>query len=74
MLPKVKRRHVTYGLSQQADYSARHLRADGIRTSFRAYRHGKDLGEFCVRLPGQHNVLNTLAAIAIAVRVETAVR
>jgi UDP-N-acetylmuramate--alanine ligase len=70
LLPRVNRRHVTYGLSQQADYSARDIRIQGIRTTFRAFRHGSDIGEFCVRLPGHHNVLNTLAAIAVADELE----
>ncbi len=70
LLPRVRRRHVTYGLSQQADYSARNIVIEGVTTTFRAYRHGEDLGSFSVRLPGQHNVLNTLAAIAVADELE----
>jgi UDP-N-acetylmuramate--alanine ligase len=70
LLPRVRRRHVTYGLSQQADYSARDIEIEGVVTKFRAYRHGKDLGDFSVRLPGQHNVQNTLAAIAVADELE----
>jgi UDP-N-acetylmuramate--alanine ligase len=41
-----------------------------LRTSFVAYRHGKPFGEFTVQMPGQHNVLNCLAAIAIADELE----
>lgn len=70
LLPRINRRHVTYGLSQQADYSARDVRIEGIRTTFRAFRYGRDIGDFCVRLPGLHNVLNTLAAIAVADELE----
>jgi UDP-N-acetylmuramate--alanine ligase len=70
LLPRVKRRHVTYGLSQQADYSARDVSIKGVKTTFRAFRHGISLGEFCVSLPGQHNVQNTLAAIAVADELE----
>jgi UDP-N-acetylmuramate--alanine ligase len=70
MLPKVGRRHVTYGLSPQADYSARAVGFHKLRTSFMAYRQGKPFGEFMVQMPGQHNVLNCLAAIAIADELE----
>jgi UDP-N-acetylmuramate--alanine ligase len=70
LLPRVKRRHVTYGLSQQADYSARDVVIKGVKTTFQAFRHGISLGEFCVSLPGQHNVQNTLAAIAVADELE----
>jgi UDP-N-acetylmuramate--alanine ligase len=70
LLPTIQRRLVTYGISVQADYSAGSVRYEGIRTSFMAYRRGDPLGEFTVRMPGQHNVLNTLAAIAIADELE----
>ncbi len=70
LLPQVRRRHVTYGLSQQADYSARQIRYEGTITRFCAYRHGVSLGEFSVSMPGQHNVQNTLAAIAVADELE----
>ena len=70
LLPRVARRHVTYGLSPQADYFARSLNFRGIFTSFVAYKRGQPLGEFTVRMPGQHNVLNCLAAIAVADELE----
>lgn len=70
LLPRIQRRHVTYGLSAQADYSARGVRYEGINTRFMTYKRGEPLGEFSVRMPGQHNVLNTLAAIAIADELE----
>ncbi len=73
LLPKIERRHVTYGVSQQADYCARNIRADGIHTHFEAFRKGVSLGEFSVRMPGQHNVLNTLASIAVADELEVPV-
>jgi len=70
LLPRIHRRHVTYGLSSQAHYSARNINFRGLSTSFVAYRRGEPLGEFTVRMPGQHNVLNTLAAIAVADELE----
>jgi UDP-N-acetylmuramate--alanine ligase len=70
LLPRVGRRHVTYGLSPQADYSARAVGFHKMRTSFVAYKGGRVFGEFVVQMPGQHNVLNCLAAIAIADELE----
>jgi UDP-N-acetylmuramate--alanine ligase len=70
LLPRIGRRHVTYGLSPQATYSARNIQFRGLTTSFLAFRRGDSLGEFSVRMPGQHNVLNTLAAIAVADELE----
>ncbi|MBN1611744.1 MAG: UDP-N-acetylmuramate--L-alanine ligase [Polyangiaceae bacterium] len=70
LLPQIRRRHVTYGLSPQADYSARAVSFQGTRSHFIGYRRSDCLGEFSVRMPGQHNVLNCLAAIAIADELE----
>jgi UDP-N-acetylmuramate--alanine ligase len=70
LLPRVQRRHVTYGLSPQATYHARGLKYQGLSTSFVAFNRDKPLGEFTVRMPGAHNVLNTLAAIAVADELE----
>ncbi len=66
LLPRIQRRHVTYGLSPQADYSARGIEFEGTSVRFSAVRRGEGLGQFSVRMPGAHNVLNTLAAIAVA--------
>src|SRR5688500_2884784 len=38
LLPRIRRRHVTYGLSPQADYCAKHIRYRGLATTFMAYR------------------------------------
>lgn len=70
ILPRIKRRHVTYGVSPQADYSARNIMSQGLTTSFDVEGRGRSFGEFHVRMPGQHNVLNALAVIAIADELE----
>ncbi len=70
ILPRVTRRHVTYGVSPQADYRARHARYEGLRTHFSAFRRGEPLGEFALQMPGAHNVLNALSVIAVADELE----
>ena len=66
MLPRVEKRFITYGMTPQADYSAEALeQADGAMT-FRVRHKGQDKGRVKVALVGRHNVLNSLAAIAIA--------
>jgi UDP-N-acetylmuramate--alanine ligase len=70
LLPRIGRRHVTYGLTPQADYHSRAIEHRGLSSSFVAYRRGEPLGEFVLRMPGRHNVLNTLAAIAVADELE----
>ncbi len=70
ILPRIPRRHVTYGVSPQSDYSARGIQFRGLETSFNAYRRGEPLGGFTVKMPGAHNVLNCLATIAVADELE----
>jgi UDP-N-acetylmuramate--alanine ligase len=70
LLPRIGRRHVTYGLSPQADYHARAITHRGLVSSFVAYRRKEPLGEFVLHMPGRHNVQNTLAAIAVADELE----
>ena len=56
----------TYGVSARADYSVRGSHHRGLQTVFNAYRRGEPLGGFTLEMPGAHNVLNCLAAIAVA--------
>jgi UDP-N-acetylmuramate--alanine ligase len=70
VLPRLERRHVTYGISRQADYRARNVRFEGLSTQFDASRRSTSLGTFAVRMPGAHNVLNALAVIAVADELE----
>jgi UDP-N-acetylmuramate--alanine ligase len=70
ILPRIARRHVTYGVSRQANYRAKNTRFEGLATHFEAYRRNEPLGRFVVHMPGAHNVLNALAAIAVADELE----
>lgn len=70
LLPRINRRYVTYGQSRQADYVVDSIVQQGLETSFRVHRQGEAMGEFVVRMPGQHNVLNCLAVVAIADELE----
>lgn len=67
ILPEVSRPIVTYGFSDSADYYAQNIKQDGIYTSFTVKRPGdkQDL-QIRLRMPGKHNVLNALSAIAVA--------
>lgn len=71
ILPRVKRRVFTYGMSPHADYVARLLpSAEGVRSCFEVAANGRVLGPFDLHVPGKHNVLNATAAIAIGVQLE----
>ncbi|MDI6798326.1 MAG: UDP-N-acetylmuramate--L-alanine ligase, partial [Desulfatibacillaceae bacterium] len=65
ILPRVNKRHVTYGLTPQADVRATNLEACGPGARFCVERAGKQLGFVDLNLPGRHNVNNALAAVAV---------
>ncbi|MCD0163403.1 UDP-N-acetylmuramate--L-alanine ligase [Deinococcus sp. 6YEL10] len=56
---------LSYGQAEGADYRAVNLRPDEDGTSFTVSFRGEVLGEARVGLPGTHNVLNALAALAV---------
>ncbi len=66
ILPQIARPTITYGLSDDADIRAINIRHDGMQTYFTVLRPGRDPLDVSVRMPGTHNVLNSLATIAIA--------
>ena len=70
LLPHVRKRFITYGTSAEADYEARDVCVVGMDTVFEAARHGEGLGTVRLRLPGRHQALNALAAIAVATELE----
>jgi len=70
ILPKVNRPVVGYGFSPGADLHADNLRRDGLKTHFDVVRRADGLRfPVTVNLPGVHNVLNSLAAIAVALEI-----
>ncbi len=66
ILPRIKRRVVTYGESSGAALAAREIRLDAAGTSFEVWEGETwSLGTVRLSLPGRHNVANALAAIAV---------
>jgi UDP-N-acetylmuramate--alanine ligase len=70
LLPRIKKRVVTYGFSAQADFQARDLAFDGLHVSYRAFYHEQELGNVNLPIPGRHNALNSLAAVAVGHELE----
>ncbi|PIE56027.1 MAG: UDP-N-acetylmuramate--L-alanine ligase [Desulfobulbus propionicus] len=70
VLPKIQRRVMTYGLSEQAALSAHNLEMKGCKSSFTVRFKGKDLGEVELNRPGRHLVYNSLAAVGVALELE----
>jgi UDP-N-acetylmuramate--alanine ligase len=71
VIPHIERRRVTYGLSAQADVSAHGIRFDeGFGSSFTVWRGSDAIGDVSLRVPGLHNVYNSLASIAVGLELE----
>src|ERR1700756_2442375 len=70
ILPDVKRRAIPYGKSAQSDIEITESTCERASSNFRLRHRGKDLGRFCLRVPGEHNVLNATAAVAVALELD----
>ncbi len=67
ILPRLNKRLLTYGATQQADLVAEEIACGPFRSQFRLRFRGRDLGPFTLRVPGLHNVSNAMAAVLIGV-------
>ena len=65
LLPKIEKRTITYGLKTQADYTAREISVSELKTNFTVFYQGKKLGGISSCSLGNHNICNTLAAVAV---------
>jgi UDP-N-acetylmuramate--alanine ligase len=70
LLPKVRKRFATYGLSSEADFSAQDLQMKPAGVEFTVLHHGKPLGELRLHLPGRHSATNALAAVTVGYDLE----
>jgi UDP-N-acetylmuramate--alanine ligase len=66
LIPRLKKRFTTYGLTTQADFQAKEIVFEGLSTSFDVLHRRKDIGRLSLRMPGLHNVYNALATLATA--------
>lgn len=66
LLPKIARPTITYGFDADNDVRATDVHQEGLQTHFTVHRLGREPLRVTLNLPGLHNVLNSLAAIAIA--------
>jgi len=69
ILPEVARPYVTYGFGPDADVRAVDVRRQGTQSCYQAERTGAAALAITINLPGRHNVLNSLAAVAVATEI-----
>src|SRR5882757_7870300 len=66
ILEAVGRPVVTYGFGEGVDIRAVNVMRDGLQSHYEALRAGHEPLKITINLPGRHNVLNSLAAVAVA--------
>jgi UDP-N-acetylmuramate--alanine ligase len=70
ILPAIKRRTITYGTAAQAEMEATGISCGSFASDFQLRYRTADLGRFHLGVPGRHNVLNAMAAVAVALELE----
>lgn len=70
ILPEITRTIVSYGIHYDADIRARNVRYAGTQSFFTVERTNKPTLDVTLNMPGEHNIQNALAAIAIATELE----
>lgn len=70
LIPKIEKRFITYGVDTQADLTATDIQVHGTGASYTANRSGQALGKISIKLPGRHNVANSLAAVTVGLELD----
>jgi UDP-N-acetylmuramate--alanine ligase len=70
ILPEIKKRLLTYGLTSQANVFAKGITTSGISTRFEVCRENEVLGNITLSLAGIHNVYNALAAVTVGLELD----
>jgi UDP-N-acetylmuramate--alanine ligase len=66
LIPRLKKRFSTYGLTTQADFQAKEIVFEGLSTTFDVLHQRREVGRLRIQMPGLHNVYNALATVATA--------
>jgi UDP-N-acetylmuramate--alanine ligase len=66
LIPRLKKRFTTYGLTTQADFQAKEIVFERLSTSFDVLHQRREVGRLKIQMPGLHNVYNSLATVATA--------
>jgi UDP-N-acetylmuramate--alanine ligase len=70
LIPQIKKRFTTYGMTSQADFEIRDVACEGRQCRFHVVHKGSPLGVFNLNLPGVHNIYNATASIAVGVELD----
>ena len=70
IIPRLKKKYLTYGMTSQAELCGRDLVKEKQEFSFEVVFRNRSLGRIVVGIPGEHNVLNALAATAVGLELD----
>jgi len=70
LIPSLKKSYLTYGLNPQSDIRATEISKEGLNTSFVVTFKNKSVGQITICTPGDHNVLNALAAVGVGLELD----
>jgi UDP-N-acetylmuramate--alanine ligase len=70
ILPRIKKRILTYGLSEQADLQAVKITSGNGTSTFTVRNSSGELGVIRLNRPGRHLIYNSLAAISVGLELE----
>ncbi len=70
ILPEVTKRTVLYGTGPDAEVRGVDVELSGHGSRFGVVAGGRELGTVTLQVPGRHNVLNALAAVAVGLELE----
>jgi len=74
LIPMLDRRIITYGLSAQADISARNMQFQNFSSTSSLLYQGKEIGKLKLNVPGVHNICNAMAAVAVGIDLDIPIR
>jgi UDP-N-acetylmuramate--alanine ligase len=70
ILPRIRVRYTTYGMSAQSDLQAGKITFKDNKSLFNVYHHEKLLGDIQLNIAGKHNISNSLAGIAVGLELD----
>lgn len=70
ILPRIQKRILTYGLSEQADIQAIKISSGNGTSRFTVRQGDTELGEIRLNRPGRHLIYNSLAAVCVGLELE----
>lgn len=67
ILPRIKVRYTTFGMTAQSDLQARDIEFNGSKSFFKVFHNENLLGDINLNIAGRHNISNALAGIATGI-------